>query len=181
MLTTPQQPEPVEPQATSQDAPEAAPSETPTAESGIHPRKDGKYQRISVGMKLRVMELDADGLTPTQIAKTLGISHQRVCDITAQHGGIKQRVQQVLNAQRVKAAEAWGRAIPKAAKKGDHRPARELLIATGDVTPLESTGSGVSVIVNMPGSQPQMGAKVVGSASTLDNAFVIPSPQVVDS
>ena len=162
------------------DTPEAAPPQTLDQESGIQPRKDGRYQRISVGMKLRVMELDADGLKPVEIAKLLGISHQRVCDITAEHGGIKQRVRQVLDAQRVKAAEAWGRAIPKAAKKGDHRPARELLIATGDVSPLDSAGSGISVIVNMPGSTPGMGAKVAGSASTLDNAFVMPSPQVVE-
>lgn len=129
---------------------------------------------------MRVLELSADNVKNSEISRITGISTQRVSEILNLHGDLKGRVRQVLDAQRVKAAEAWGRAIPKAAKKGDHRPARELLIATGDVSPLDSTGSGVTVVVNMPGAEAAQGAKVVGSGSTLDNAFVMPSPQVVE-
>lgn len=159
---------------------EAALTPTPGEESGIQPRKDGRYKRLSVGMKIRTLELSADGLKPVEIGKILGISHQRVCDIVAEHGDKRASVKRILESNVEKAAQAWGRAIPIAAKKGDHRPARELLIATGDVTPLDSTGSGVTVVVNMPGAEPQMGAKVAGSASTLDNPFIMPSPQVIE-
>jgi hypothetical protein len=130
--------------------------------------------------QVKVLKLHAEGLSTREIAKVTGIGHQRVSEITIKHGSLKDQVRQVLDLQRVNAAKAWGRAIPKAAKKGDHRPARELLIATGDVSPLDSAGSGVTVVVNMPGSEPIQGAKVAGSGSTLDNAFVMPSPQVVE-
>jgi len=155
----------------SQDAPvnQAQPAESLT-ESGTQPPERTRYQRIGMEARMRVMELHADGLKATDITKITGIPHQRVCDITSTHGAIKDRVKYVLDAQRVKAAEAWGRAIPKAAKKGDHRPARELLIATGDVSPSESTGSGVTVVVNMPQESPRS----VGSATTLEGVFVMP-------
>lgn len=152
--------------------------ETPDREPPFKPTK--KFQRIGMEAQLTILRHHADGLNAREIAKITGIAHQRISEITTKHGSLKQQVQQVLNAQRVNAARAWGRAIPKAAKKGDHRPARELLIATGDVSPLDSTGSGVTVVVNMPGAEAVQGAKVVGSGSTLDNAFVMPSPQVVD-
>lgn len=183
MLTTLPQPAPVEPEpvdAISQGEPEAAQGDTSRDESGIQPRKEGRYKRLSVGMKIRVLELSADGLKPVEIGKILGISHQRVCDIIAQHGDKKASVRRIMDAGREKAASSWVSSIPIAAKKGDHRPARELLIATGDVSPLDSAGSGVTVVVNMPGSEPQNGAKVAGSGSTLDNPFVMPSPQVLE-
>jgi hypothetical protein len=131
-------------------------------------------------LRTRVLALHAEGVQGQEIARITGLHASRVSEITRTLGDLKAQVQQVLNTHRVKAAEAWGRAIPKAAKKGDHRPARELLIATGDVSPLDSAGSGVTVVVNMPGPEPEMGAKVAGSASTLDNAFVMPSPQVIE-
>lgn len=159
---------------------EAALAQSPAEESGIQPRKEGRYKRLSVGMKIRVLELSADGLKPVEIGKILGISHQRVCDIVAEHGDKRASVRRILDNSREKAATWWDKSIPIAAKKGDHRPARELLIATGDVTPSESTGSGVTVVVNMPGSEPQIGAKVVGSASIIDSPFQLPSSQVVE-
>jgi hypothetical protein len=163
-----------------QDAENAGTSLIPTESTGKSAPSKPKYQRIGVEARMRVLELSADNVKNSEISRITGISTQRVSEILNLHGDLKGRVRQVLDAQRVKAAEAWGRAIPKAAKKGDHRPARELLIATGDVSPLDSAGSGVTVVVNMPSSQPEMGAKVVGSASTLDNAFVMPSPQVIE-
>lgn len=166
--------------STHQDTPEAGTSAAPTDITGKSTPTKPKYQRIGVEARMRVLELSADNVKNSEISRITGISTQRVSEILNLHGDLKGRVRQVLDAQRVKAAEAWGRAIPKAARKGDHRPARELLIATGDVTPLDATGSGVTVVVNMPGAEPQIGAKVVGSASTLDNPFVIPSPQVVE-
>jgi hypothetical protein len=137
-------------------------------------RQTRKYERISVDAKLRVLELSVDGIKPSEIARITGLPTQRVSEVIHTHTGLRHRVKAVLDGHRLKAAAAWGQAIPKAAKKGDHRPARELLIATGDVNPLESAGSGVQVIVNMPGSGEPMGAKVAGSASTLDSVFALP-------
>lgn len=162
-----------------QDTPEAGSPPTLVQESGDNTPKHPRYQRISMAARTKVLSLHAEGVKNAEIARITGISTQRVSDITTSLGDLKAQVAQVLSSQRLKAAEAWGRAIPKAAKKGDHRPARELLIATGDVTPLDATGSGVTVVVNMPGAEAQLGAKVAGSASTLDNPFVMPSPQVL--
>jgi hypothetical protein len=43
---------------------------------------------------------------------------------------------QHLQSAMVEAAESWRRALPVAAEKGDHRPARDLLLHTGSIEPL---------------------------------------------
>ena len=53
-----------------------------------------------------------------------------------------------LRASVVLAAEQWREAIPIAAKKGDHRPSRDLLLHTGVIDPVSAQhDSGVTVIV----------------------------------
>ena len=57
-----------------------------------------------------------------------------------------------LQAARHRAARAWDTAIQQAADKGDHRPAKDLLLHTGVIQPLEKSGPlvGVQVIVGKP-------------------------------
>jgi len=47
---------------------------------------------------------------------------------------------QRLKAAVVPAADAWVSAIDKAADKGDHKPAKDLLMHTGTIEPLDSDG-----------------------------------------
>jgi hypothetical protein len=142
-----------------------------TVDSSLKPGQPRqKYARIKIDQKVHVLTLHAQGLTCRDIAKTLGLSHQRVSDITKAVQDYKDAARDILESHAKKAATAWTSAIPKAAKKGDHRPARDLLIATGVISPTESTSSGVTVVVNMPQESPRS----VGSATTLEGVFVMP-------
>ena len=58
---------------------------------------------------------------------------------------------QRLMAAVVPAADAWVRAIDEAADKGDHKPAKELLLHTRTIEPLDDAqGAGVTVIIGGP-------------------------------
>lgn len=60
----------------------------------------------------------------------------------------------ILKRARIKAANAWvDKAIDAAAEKGDHKPARDLLIVTKVIQPLPTTG-GVFIALNVNGPGP---------------------------
>src|SRR4051812_37305145 len=62
----------------------------------------------------------------------------------------------ILKRARVKAATAWvDKAIDAAAEKGDHKPARDLLVATKVIAPAPSTGN-VFIAVNPLGTGPRL-------------------------
>lgn len=50
------------------------------------------------------------------------------------------------------AARSWVKAIDVAAKRGDHKPARDLLLSERVIEPIGETGSAVKVYVNTPGN-----------------------------
>jgi hypothetical protein len=59
----------------------------------------------------------------------------------------------VMSAHRMKAAKAWTRAMEAAAEKGDHKPARDLLLHTDVIRPLGDGRIGTNqliVCVGMP-------------------------------
>ena len=56
---------------------------------------------------------------------------------------------QVLASHRTTAAQAWVRAMQTAAQKGWHQGARDLLLHTGTIDPVNQNGSGPSVVVNI--------------------------------
>lgn len=56
---------------------------------------------------------------------------------------------QVLSSHRTAAARAWAASLERAAQKGDHRPAKDLLLHSGVIEPVSHEGNGPSVIVNI--------------------------------
>ncbi len=65
-----------------------------------------------------------------------------------------------------KAAKAWVRALDRAAQKGDHRPAKDLLLSAGAIERGgDSSGMQVTMIVGMPGHP----------------AMIPPSQEVIDA
>ena len=67
-------------------------------------------------------------------------------DIVARHESTTAHALGVLKAASYKAAENWVESFPKAVKRGDHRPMRDALIATGVVAP-DPQHQGVTVII----------------------------------
>lgn len=68
-------------------------------------------------------------------------------------GEMKEAALRHLRVTGEKAARAWGIAIDAAADKGDHRPAKDLLLHTGVIQPIDGPrmNFGVQVVVGSPG------------------------------
>lgn len=103
-----------------------------------------------------VLELSEQGATQVDIAKVVGCSQSTVSHTLKAFGSTGERVAKQLRALTDETIEDWRTARQIAAKRGDHRPARELLEAAHpELRPQPSNtggGGGVTVIVAVPGA-----------------------------
>ena len=71
---------------------------------------------------------------------------------------------ELLEALETEAVRAWRDAIPIAGKKGDHRPAKDLLLHTRAIQPVADAGhAGITVLIGqvlMPGVSPETGDSI---------------------
>lgn len=113
-----------------------------------------KYAHLSETDKHLALVMAADHHTQTEIAHVLGCSQSSVSDFLRRVSNPAKIVQQVLKSHELKAAEHWANAASVAAKRGDHRPARELIEAANpELRPQSGNTQGGGVIINigMPG------------------------------
>ncbi len=68
-------------------------------------------------------------------------------------GDMIEAARHAISTHRVKAARAWTRAVDVAAEKGDHKPAKDLLIHTDVIKPIGET-TGLRLIVKIGGDPP---------------------------
>ena len=106
-----------------------------------------------------------DGESTSEIARRTGRNRETIANIlrgddtrelqNQLEGEMKAAALRHLRVTGEKAARAWGIAIAAAADKGDHRPAKDLLLHTGVIQPMNGpqTAIGVRVIVGSA-SQP---------------------------
>lgn len=94
------------------------------------------------------------GLTYRAAAAKHGVSLSTVGRIAAKLEGQEAAARKYMANKALQAAEDWLAASAAAAKKGNHLPAKALLLHTGVIDPLQNEGSGakVQVIVGVPGS-----------------------------
>jgi hypothetical protein len=104
------------------------------------------YSRITQASILQVLILNKNGLNQSEIARRTNLSQQAVCDVLDKHASTCDQSLSVLQAASFTAAQQWVNSFPKAVKRGDHRPMRDCLIATGVVAP-DAQNHGVTVIV----------------------------------
>jgi hypothetical protein len=81
------------------------------------------------------------GVSMSEIARTVGISVQRVSDRVRAYTSLG-----VLQASAHQAAVDWVKSFGPARKRGEHRPMRDALIATGVIAP-DPENQGITVIV----------------------------------
>ena len=83
-----------------------------------------------------------DGDNPSTIARAVNSDIRTVGGVLRQYRDRVNGAKALLMGLTPSAIQAWSTAIPIAATRGDHRPAKELLQATGIVAPPGGQGEG---------------------------------------
>ena len=124
-------------------------------------RKPGRGSQVTPTERLEMQRLFlVDGLTKTAIAQKTGRTRETVGGVLAGadfdrlktqiESEIFDEARRILKGNVVRAAKAWPRAIDTAAEKGNHKPAKDLLIHTGVIEPIgESGAQGALVLVGV--------------------------------
>lgn len=116
-----------------------------------------KSERLSISNIRTLLELHDNGARQVDIAAAVGCSQGTVSRILSQFAGTAEQVAKQLRTLTDESIQDWRNARKVAAKRGDHRPARELLEAAyPDLRPQHAAANGaggVTVIVAVPNSQ----------------------------
>ncbi|MDP2320629.1 MAG: helix-turn-helix domain-containing protein [Acidobacteriota bacterium] len=104
-----------------------------------------------------------DGESISEIARRTGRNRETIANIVRSEdtrelaqqleSESREAALRVLRGTSEQAARAWRKAIDTAADKGDHRPARDILLHNGVIQPLNGPANiGIQVIVGTPGN-----------------------------
>jgi DNA-binding transcriptional ArsR family regulator len=103
-----------------------------------------------------LLRLHKDGRTQTEIATMLGVTQSAVSQQLARLNETPAVVQALMKGESVGVLAQWRRATRIAAKRGDHRPAREWIEAAHpELRPQQGNsagGGGVTINIGMPGA-----------------------------
>lgn len=117
---------------------------------------DRDYSRLSFHDLGKILRLHAEGLSQRDIAAHVGCSQPSVGYALQRMSGDAKEVQALAKGKAVAALQQWDAAISKAAKRGDHRPAREFIeLAHTELRPQSNNsagGGGVTINIGMPGA-----------------------------
>ncbi len=138
-------------------------AETPRSVANAPRRKPGRGSQVTPAERREIQRLHlAEGLNQRQLAARTGRTRET---IAAQLKGadferlrdqvetnLVETVTRYLKNNADKAAKAWVRALDRAAQKGDHKPAKYLLMHAGVIDyPGETSRPQFVVVVGMPG------------------------------
>ncbi|CAB4147556.1 Transposase IS30-like HTH domain containing protein [uncultured Caudovirales phage] len=131
------------------------------------PEDEPAYRRLKPTERDTILRLIAEGVTQREIAKIVGCTQGAISYTRNRFSTTVNHARALINARAGIVAQHWLKSVPIAARKGDHRPAKDWLAAAGvvaqDVAPVNpiiiqvGTGTSVSVDNNDPFAQ----AKVV--------------------
>ena len=101
-----------------------------------------------------------DGASIAEIARQTGRDRGTIANVLRAEDTVEFRNQleteareaalQILRGTSERAARAWGTAIAHAADKGDHRPAKDLLVAVGAISEQHDGPRGIQIIIGTP-------------------------------
>lgn len=135
-----------------------------------------RHKRTSPAEIIEILGLDRKGISRTEIARVTGLSQQTVSDIVLRHAATSAHALDVLKAHDYVTAQLWLKSMPKAVKRGDHRPMRDALIATGVVAP-DPQAQGVTIVLGIQG---QIGLPAALQLPVIE-AKVTPSEPIIAS
>ena len=114
-----------------------------------------KYTRLKLSDIELILRLQAEGCTQQQIADVVQCSRSTVCETLQRIKDAPNLLQALAKAGSVPMLQRWIRASKAAAKRGDHRPAREFIeLAAPELRPQQGNsagGGGVTITIGMPG------------------------------
>jgi hypothetical protein len=114
------------------------------------------YKRMSLADIELLLRMHEDGKTQEQIAEVIGCTQSAVSQQLAKLKETPAFVQALMKGDSLNALKQWKRATRIAAKRGDHRPAREWIEAAHpELRPQSNNhggGGGVTVYVAVPGA-----------------------------
>lgn len=97
----------------------------------------------------------AEGRTYRDVAARHGVSHATVGRVAAKLETYEAGARKYLIAKALGAVDDWTQASANAARRGDHRPARDLLLHAGVIEPLADTSgqrsTQIAIVIGEPG------------------------------
>ena len=142
------------------------PAASPGAGSQVTPaeRREIQRQHLAEGLNQKQIAAQTGRTRETIAAQLKGADFERIR--TAVEADLIETVKRQLTNNVDKAANAWIKALDRAAQKGDHKPAKDLLMHAGVIDPLgETSRPQFVVVVGMPGHP----------------AMIPPSQEVIDA
>jgi transcriptional regulator with XRE-family HTH domain len=119
-----------------------------------------KYTRLKLSDIELILRLQAEGCTHQQIADVVKCSRSTVTENLQRIKDAPNLLQALAKAESVPMLQRWIRASKTAAKRGDHRPAREFIeLAAPELRPQQgNSGAGgwVTINIGMPGAPIQL-------------------------
>jgi hypothetical protein len=112
------------------------------------------------------------------IAAKHGASLSTICELAARRRATKDAALKYLMANGLDFAEDWAQASREAAKRGDHRPAKDALLHTQVIDPLQDTGAGmgVTIIIGNGASQAGPAPAFPNTLQVIDTQALPPKP-----
>jgi hypothetical protein len=133
--------------------------------------------RQSATNVLAVLELYDNGHGITDISRKIGLDRRTIGGIIRLHRDRTTSAKALLSAHAVHAAQSWLDALPVAAEKGRHEPARDLLLYTGAIQPISAQPVQVGVQVVLGNPAAPVGHDPLGPA-TLSASLEPPSQAI---
>mgnify|MGYP001583981880 CR=1 FL=1 len=92
-----------------------------------------------------------DGLTLKESAQAAKMSRQTAWRLMRKYEGSLESASKYLATKALSFVEHWGTASEKAAAKGDHRPAKDALLAIKAIEPVgENAGTNIAILIGTP-------------------------------
>ena len=126
----------------------------------------GQTRKLLPSEVQRVIRMLADGVPQSEIAKAVGVTQSAISYLKSKYEPTVDAARALIQSRSEKVARQWLRSVPIAARKGDHRPAKDWLAAAGVVAQDKPQVSpiiiqvGTGTVVSVDGADPFDEAKV---------------------
>lgn len=134
-----------------------------------------KYARLSMADTELILKLHLNGQKQTDIAQVVGCSQATVSTTIASLKQSPEITQALMRTDSLSAIKDWKRARRVAAKRGDHRPAREWIEAAHpELRPQPANsagGGGVTINIGQPGQPIALPVITIEATPVLQSAL----------